>query len=141
MRGAFSLGDDEAVAAATTYLATSAALEPGQAGGAIVVYGASLDALCAVQARARATMVRGRVGLGCGASLDALCAAQAPFPTPWRHTLPIPRRHTLPDPYPLTQALLSRGVAASRIIAVQPPASPDSPDALGDPRVLSKVMA
>ena len=50
MRGAFSLGDDEAVAAATTYLATSGALEPGSAGGAIVVYGASLDALCAVQA-------------------------------------------------------------------------------------------
>ena len=63
MRGAFSLGDDEAVAAATTYLATSGALEPGSAGGAIVVYGASLDALCAVQARARATMLRGRGGV------------------------------------------------------------------------------
>ena len=49
-----------------------------------------------------------------GASLDALCSVQA---------------------------LLSRGVAASRIIAVQPPASPDAPDALGDPRVLAKVMS
>ena len=45
------------------------------------------------------------------------------------------------DAFCSVQALLSRGVAPSRIIAVQPPASSDAPDALADPRVLAKVMA
>ena len=46
VRGAFSLGDEEAVASAVAFLETSGAL----GGGTIAVYGASLDAYCTVQA-------------------------------------------------------------------------------------------